>query len=217
MENNFFNELASMNVSDFIEKKGKFSYVSWSNAIDILKRKCPDATWTVVRHDGKPYIDTPLGYFVEVELTCNGVTQSHIHPILDNQNKPIQKPNAFQVNTSIQRCLVKCIAVTTGLGLYVYNGEDLPFDGETSHEKEEKEREKLIGKIDWLVKEIGTRGVDMLLDLEEKAKVNIAGMNTNLLKRVVSLLEKEKKEKKVPLQVVDKPLEESTKEPVNSD
>ena len=34
-------------------------------------------------------------------------------------------PNAFQINTSIQRCLVKAIALH-GLGLYIYAGEDLP-------------------------------------------------------------------------------------------
>ena len=38
------------------------------------------------------------------------------------------EPTAFDINTSIQRCLVKAIALH-GLGLYVYAGEDLP-DGE---------------------------------------------------------------------------------------
>ena len=43
-------------------------------------------------------------------------------------NKPIAKPNAFQINTSIQRALVKAIALH-GLGLYIYAGEDLPPSG----------------------------------------------------------------------------------------
>jgi hypothetical protein len=34
-------------------------------------------------------------------------------------------PNAFDINSSIQRCLVKAIALH-GLGLYIYAGEDLP-------------------------------------------------------------------------------------------
>ena len=34
-------------------------------------------------------------------------------------------PSAFDINTSIQRCLVKAIALH-GLGLYIYAGEDLP-------------------------------------------------------------------------------------------
>jgi hypothetical protein len=46
-------------------------------------------------------------------------------PVMDHRNKAIQKPNAFEVNTAMQRCLVKAIALH-GLGLYIYAGEDLP-------------------------------------------------------------------------------------------
>ena len=45
--------------------------------------------------------------------------------MLDSNNKTIPTPNAFQINTSIQRALVKAIALH-GLGLYIYAGEDLP-------------------------------------------------------------------------------------------
>ena len=41
------------------------------------------------------------------------------------RNRPIPEPTAFDVNTSIQRCLVKATALH-GLGLYIYAGEDLP-------------------------------------------------------------------------------------------
>ena len=62
-------------------------------------------------------------------MTLAGLTLSQIHPVLDGKNRPIFEPTAFDINTSIQRCLVKAIALH-GLGLYVYAGEDLP-DGET--------------------------------------------------------------------------------------
>src|SRR6187431_1992624 len=74
---------------------------------------------------GLPYLKTDCGYFVEVEVTVEGVRLSQIHPVLDARNKPIEMPSAFDINTSIQRCLVKAIALH-GLGLYVYAGEDLP-------------------------------------------------------------------------------------------
>ena len=45
--------------------------------------------------------------------------------MLDGRNRPLMAPTAFDINTSIQRCLVKAIALH-GLGLYVYAGEDLP-------------------------------------------------------------------------------------------
>jgi hypothetical protein len=80
----------------------------------------------VKRFAGLPYLKTDVGYFVEVAVTVQGVTLSQIHPVLDGKNRPIEAPNSFDVNTSIQRCLVKAIALH-GLGLYVYAGEeDLP-------------------------------------------------------------------------------------------
>ncbi|MDH2861160.1 DUF1071 domain-containing protein [Bacillus cytotoxicus] len=124
---NYFTELASIDVSKHVEKKGRFSYLSWSWAVDQLLKKHPDATWRVVRFDGLPYMKTEVGYFVEVEVTVNNITRSQIHPVLDNYNKPITKPTSFQINTSIQRCLAKAIALH-GLGLYIYSGEDIPQD-----------------------------------------------------------------------------------------
>ena len=58
-------------------------------------------------------------------MTVRGVTLSQLHPVLDGKNVPILAPTAFDINTSIQRCLVKAIALH-GLGLSVYAGEDLP-------------------------------------------------------------------------------------------
>ncbi|MGG0759103.1 DUF1071 domain-containing protein [Bacillus paramycoides] len=126
---NYFTELASIDVSKHVEKKGRFSYLSWSWAVDQLLKKHHDATWQVVRFDGLPYMKTEVGYFVEVEVTVNNITRSQIHPVLDNYNKPIAKPTPFQINTSIQRCLAKAIALH-GLGLYIYSGEDIPQDDE---------------------------------------------------------------------------------------
>ena len=79
----------------------------------------------MIRFDGKPYLETAHGFFVEVAVTVDGITLSQIHPILGSNNKPLLAPNSFDINTSLQRCLVKAIALH-GLGLYIYAGEDLP-------------------------------------------------------------------------------------------
>jgi hypothetical protein len=193
MENNLFNELASLDVSAQLEKKGRFSYLSWAYAVDILRRKDPSATWKVVRFDGLPFLSTECGYFVEVEVCFQGVTLSQIHPILDNNNKPILKPNAFQVNTSIQRCLVKAIAIATGLGLYVYCGEDIPTDAEKptptlTAEQDMKQRNLMIEKILELVTNQGATGDEKLKEFESKANCKLTEMNLNVLKRVYTLL-----------------------------
>ena len=57
-----------------------------------------------------------------------GICLSQIHPVLDGRNRPLIAPTAFDINTSIARCLVKAIALH-GLGLYIYAGEDLPQIG----------------------------------------------------------------------------------------
>ncbi len=134
-ENNYFAELAKINVNEHIERKGQFSYLSWPFAVSQLRQFDATATWTVQRFDGLPYLTTDNGTFVEVAVTVRGITLSQIHPVLDSRNRPIAIPSAFDINTSIQRCLVKAIALH-GLGLYIYAGEDLPvMDDETSHEK----------------------------------------------------------------------------------
>ena len=58
-------------------------------------------------------------------MTVQGVTLSQIHPVLDHKNRPLLAPTPFDINTSIQRSLVKAIALH-GLGLSIYAGEDLP-------------------------------------------------------------------------------------------
>jgi len=127
MNENYFVELSKIDVSEHVEKKNSFSYLSWSYAISQLRSFDPEATWEILRFEGMPYLKTECGYFVEVAVTVKGLTLSQIHPVLDHRNKPIEQPNSFQINTSIQRCLVKAIALH-GLGLYIYAGEDLPMD-----------------------------------------------------------------------------------------
>lgn len=122
---NSFARLNQINVSEHIERKGDFAYLSWPYAVAQLRLADPAASWEVRRFEGLPYLRTETGYFVEVAVTVQGVTLSQIHPVLDGKNRPLLEPSAFDINTSIQRCLVKAIALH-GLGLYIYAGEDLP-------------------------------------------------------------------------------------------
>ena len=125
MDTNYFARLNQINVSEHIERKGEFAYLSWPYAVAQLRLADATAFWDVRRFDGLPYLKTETGYFVEVAVTMQGITLSQVHPVLDGKNRPIDEPTCFDVNTSIQRCLVKAIALH-GLGLYVYAGEDLP-------------------------------------------------------------------------------------------
>ena len=127
---NTFEILNKVDVSKFTEKKGQFSYLSWSHAVRELLKVCPEATWEIhlfENADGtkQPYMKNGTGSYVQVSVNVDGVVRSQIHPVLDHRNQPIDNANAFQINTSIQRCLAKAIALH-GLGLYIFAGEDLP-------------------------------------------------------------------------------------------
>ena len=143
----YFETLRKHNVSEYMEQKGQFNYLSWAYAVEELRKLKPDATWRVVKDEnGYPYTSTPAGHFVEVEVTVDDISLSQIHPVLDHRNQTLEQPNAFQINTSIQRCLAKAIALH-GLGLYIFRGEDLP-EADSLNGKQLKEIDSLLRQIE---------------------------------------------------------------------
>lgn len=143
----YFEVLRKHNVSKHMEQKGQFNYLSWAYAVEELRKLKPDATWRVVKDEnGYPYTSTPAGHFVEVEVTVDDISLSQIHPVLDHRNQTLEQPNAFQINTSIQRCLAKAIALH-GLGLYIFRGEDLP-EADPLNDKQLKEIDSLLRQIE---------------------------------------------------------------------
>ena len=138
-----FQKLKDVDISKLAEQKGKFDYLSWAHAVREMLKVFPEATWEVHEYDGMPYMETTTGYYVKVSVTIEEITRTQIHPVLDNKNQAIEKPNTFQINTSIQRCLAKAIALH-GLGLVLFAGEDLP---DNITEKQEKEFIKLANQV----------------------------------------------------------------------
>ena len=145
MGESIFEKGLKLDVTKHIEKKGRFNYLSWAWAVQELRQLDSKATWETMHFSGTegrsmPYMHTDAGCFVEVLVSLSDGTKSQqIHPVLDNSNKTLVNPNAFQINTSIQRCLVKAIALASGIGLHIYAGEDLPPESdEKKPVKEEK-------------------------------------------------------------------------------
>ncbi|WP_239745237.1 DUF1071 domain-containing protein [Mammaliicoccus sp. F-M27] len=136
MTESLFNQLNEMNVNEHIEKKNGLSYLSWSWAHQQLKSVDPDykiETHTFPHPDIAneqvfvPYLATPEGYFVQVSVTVKGKTETELLPVLDFKNKSLPKGSAttFDINKAHKRCFVKAAALH-GLGLYIYNGEEMP-------------------------------------------------------------------------------------------
>ena len=79
-----------------------------------------------IRHlESDPMVFKDGTMMVHCDVTMFGKSIYMFLPVMNNQNKAIPKPNAFDVNSAMMRCLVKAIAAH-GLGLYIYAGEDLP-------------------------------------------------------------------------------------------
>ena len=125
---NYFVELNNINVQDKIEKKNGLSYLSWAWAWGELKKRHPDATYTIYENaDGWNYHTDGVTCWVKTGVTINGIECIEYLPVMDFKNKsiPLGNVTSFDVNKAIQRSLTKAVA-RHGLGLYVYAGEDLP-------------------------------------------------------------------------------------------
>ena len=147
-----FDALYNMNLGDKVEKKDNLSYLSWSNAWKAFKEVYPSASYRVIGNpDTKlPYfVDPGVGIMVFTEVTADDLTQSMFLPVMNSSNRAmklepynytvwdkksnrqiertVEAATMFNIAASIQRCLTKNLALF-GLGLKLYQGEDIPTD-----------------------------------------------------------------------------------------
>ena len=137
---NYFTELYGVNVNGHTEKKNNLTYLSWAWAWGEIKKRHPDATYTVYENaDGWNYHTDGRTCWVKTGVTVNGIEHIEYLPVMDYKNKSILAENvtSFDVNKAIQRSLTKACA-RHGLGLYIYAGEDLPE--EEAAEKQDASR-----------------------------------------------------------------------------
>lgn len=154
-----FNQLSSLNVNEKTEQKNGLTYLSWSNAWLEFKKVYPTATYNVVKNPqtGLPYfVDPAIGIMVFTEVEADGLKYSMWLPVMDGANKAmkteaytyqvwnkttkqyenrkVEAATMFDINKAIMRCLTKTLAMF-GLGIYLYNGEDMPETVESSTEE----------------------------------------------------------------------------------
>ncbi len=140
-----FQELYSLDVNKYVEKKNDLSYLSWAYAWAEFKKIYPDATYEVKKDEqGRCYFGNEnIGYMVYTTVSAGGLTYEMWLPVMDGANKSmklnaytyqtkyaektVEAISMFDINKTVMRCLVKNLAMF-GLGLYIYAGEDLPED-----------------------------------------------------------------------------------------
>lgn len=98
----------------------ELTYLPWSSAWELICNHYPDSTFEVL--EDKSYGDT---LEVWIRLTIGGHSRTMWLPVMDNKNKSIPNPTSREVSDNRMRCLVKAAAMF-GLGLYIYQGEELP-------------------------------------------------------------------------------------------
>jgi len=145
-----FEALSALNLNEFVEKRNDLTYLPWSDCFDVLRSVYPSATYKDIRNsDGLPYFADPnTGIMVFTEVTIDGITSECFLPVMDfknqamklepytyqawnsfkkcNEEKSVAAATMFDINKTIWRCLVKNIAIATGIGLYIFKGEDVP-------------------------------------------------------------------------------------------
>ena len=149
---NYFTELNNINVNDKTEKKNGLTYLSWAYAWGEIKKRHPDATYTVYeREDGCIYWTDGRTCWVKTGVTVNGLEHIEYLPVMDTRNKsiPLENVTSFEVNKAIQRSLTKACA-RHGLGLYIYAGEDLPEEEKTAAVEAAKPDKDLVARLEEL-------------------------------------------------------------------
>ena len=124
---NIFKQLSAISIKNKTDKKGKFDYLSWATAWNILKSEYPYAQRKVYecQETGLNFFTDGKTAYVKVGITIYEMEHIDYLPVMDYRNNsiPIEKVTSMDVNTAIQRSTAKAIAMH-GLGLSLWIGED---------------------------------------------------------------------------------------------
>lgn len=149
-ENNYFQELYDVDVREKTKQKNGLNYLSWAAAWAEVKKKFPDATFKIYEQtmddkgNTRPWFDDGRTGWVKTGVTINDMELIEELPIMDFRNKsiPADSITSTDANKSIQRSLTKACA-RHGLGLYIYEGEDLPEEEKKKEAKKQAEKSEL--------------------------------------------------------------------------
>lgn len=167
MSKNWFKELCSVDVSQYVKEKNGKNYLPWMWAWHYLKINYPLSRSTIHESpEGLLIWRDPIGAHVKTSVTLVWEEEDGIHehteteylPCMDMRNKPIpyEECDSMVINKTIQRSLTKCIA-RFGIGGFVFVGEDLPEE---------------ISKFNELMSEIDAL-VSKKCSLSDKAKAKV--------------------------------------------
>ena len=144
-DKNYFSGLYKVDVRPKTKAKNGLSYLSWAAAWAEVKKLHPEATFKIYTQKfdittevenhtqtttyERPWFDDGKTGWARVGVTIDGTEHVIDLPVMDLKNKPIPAADitSQNANKTVMRALTKACALH-GLGLYIYEGEDLPED-----------------------------------------------------------------------------------------
>jgi hypothetical protein len=132
---------SKIDVSGHVEKKNGLDYLSWAFAIQKLNEHYPNNSYA--------FTETTLDggtVMTECVMTIQDGKEIAVRtmwlPVMDYRNKAIANPDAFAINTTRMRCLVKCLAMW-GLGLSLYSKTELTDEPQPPKKRINKEQKQM--------------------------------------------------------------------------
>ena len=113
--------LSVIDVNEHCDKRGKFTYLSWSWAWATLMKHYPSANYSFE----PPVFFADGSCEVWVTINVEDTERSMWLPVMDYNNKAVFNPNSRDISDTRMRCLTKCMAMF-GLGHYIYAGDSMP-------------------------------------------------------------------------------------------
>lgn len=213
--------LSQVDVSKFVQQKMGLSYLSWANAWATLLQYYPNSTYEFKEFDeflpnkenewkctGRTvdYRLTSSGCEVVATVTIEGQEFTMSLYVMDNRNRVVRVPDYGQINKTQQRCLVKALALA-GLGLNLYQGEDLPVEENMKRkginpemlkakqelEKEKKEYARLFAELKTRSKQ-NPAEIQMKIEQEAEAQYPAKANTLDKFKIINDVLRKMLKE-----------------------
>lgn len=149
----FLDKMSKIDVKPYLFTKNNMLYLPWSRCEELLKLNAPDALLTEITFPTEKFISSParetkegkeyathvttvqMPYFtdgktafvkVKLEIPSVEICCETTLPIMDfkNQSIPIEKITMNDVNKSLKRCMVKCVAEGTLLGIGLWHKEE---------------------------------------------------------------------------------------------
>lgn len=146
----FLDKMSKIDVQPYLFVKNGMKYLPWSRCEEILKLNAPDAIITEITFptekiitaviketkEGKEYAShvttIQMPYFtdgktafvkIKLEIPSVDIVCETTLPIMDfkNQSIPVEKITMNDVNKSLKRCMVKCVAEGTLLGIGLWH------------------------------------------------------------------------------------------------